>query len=73
MADKMEIEILEDGTLKVTTGTVSPANHINAEAFLRDMSTLCGGKVTRTTRLDVNHSIAHSHDQHVANGHTHSH
>jgi len=68
--DKIQIEILEDGTLKVTTNSISPANHIGAEAFLRDMSTLCGGKVERKAREGhAQHGHSHTH----GNGHYHTH
>jgi hypothetical protein len=48
--DTIEIEILPDGTLKVSTDKVSMPNHANAEAFLRDMARLAGGPSTRTKK-----------------------
>lgn len=36
--DNMQIEVLDDGTIKVTTGPISGANHANAEAFLQFVS-----------------------------------
>jgi hypothetical protein len=43
--DKFIIEILEDGTIKTTTDTVSAANHNNADNFIREMFRLAGGEV----------------------------
>lgn len=68
--DDIAIEILEDGTIKVTTNPVSGPNHASAEAFLREMSKLAGGETTRTRRSDAHthqHGHIHSHD----GGHTH--
>ena len=58
--DRFTIEILEDGTIKTTTDTVSAANHDNAEQFLRAMATLAGGETKRERRTDVK---PHHHDE----------
>lgn len=68
MADRMDIEILPDGTIKSTTDEVSPENHQNAEAFLKDISTKTGGTMHREQRGDV----ARTHHHHDT-GITHSH
>ena len=34
--DTMKITILDDGTVKVETNTISQANHMTAEAFMRE-------------------------------------
>jgi hypothetical protein len=62
--DELEIEILPDGTIKVQTDKVSAANHVNAEAFLKFMAELAGGKSTRTRR---------GHHHHAHGEHTHTH
>lgn len=73
-ADKLTLEILPDGTIKSTADGVSAANHDNAENFLRNVSTLAGGKVTRTLRTDLNpHELRRAMEEHAADGHTHSH
>ncbi len=67
--DTMNIEVLEDGTLKITTDRISPANHMTAEAFLRNIATACGGKQERKHKHGVlgaavhaiNHVLGHSH------------
>lgn len=48
--DKIEIEILDDGTVRFTTDKISPANHRTAEEFLADVGRMCGGKTERTRR-----------------------
>jgi len=58
MADKMIIEVLEDGTIKTTTDKVSAPNHMNAEAFLRETARLAGGP---TERKHKHGGTAHTH------------
>lgn len=70
MPDKIEIEILEDGTIKVSTDKVSMPNHANAEAFLREMARLAGGPVERTRK---GHSHAHTHEHEHEHGGEHHH
>lgn len=62
--DKITIEVLEDGTIKVTTDRVSMPNHVNAEGFLRQMFALAGGTVTRKARHALTHLFNrdHTHD-----------
>ena len=45
MADEIEIEILEDGTIKVTTPTISAASHRNADEFMKLLKEYMGGEV----------------------------
>ncbi len=66
--DNIRIEILGDGTIKVETDRVSPANHVNAEGFLREMARLAGG--VTDIRAKQGHSHAHTH-QHGGEYHTH--
>jgi hypothetical protein len=56
--DTMVVEILEDGTIKVTTDPISAANHANAEQFLQFVARMAGGEATRVKRRD-----AHTHVQ----------
>ena len=60
MADKMTIEILADGSVKVTTDKISAANHMNADTFLKDVINQMGGSVSRT-RISPMH--VHVHDK----------
>ena len=69
--DTIAIEILDDGTIKVTTDPISGPNHLNAEQFLRLLAELAGGETTRTRRVIA--SLAHVLAAHTHDGHTHSH
>lgn len=72
-ADKLTIEILQDGTIKTTADGVSAANHDNAENFLRNVSTLAGGTVTRKMRTDLPANVLkRALEEHTRDGHTHS-
>lgn len=59
--DTLTIEILEDGTIKTSSDTVSAANHESAEQFLRAVARLAGGETTREARKDVKHGNVHFH------------
>lgn len=69
--DTIKITILEDGTIKTETDSVSAANHSNAEAFIRDIHRLAGGVVKRVMRLA--HSLHGALRAHTHDGHTHDH
>jgi hypothetical protein len=49
--DKIEIEILDNGTIKTTTDKISMPNHASAEQFLLGIARDLGGEVTRTRRM----------------------
>jgi len=62
--DKLEIEILEDGTIKTSTGAVGSVNHQNAEAFMAFLAKMTGGASKRTARGAHAHLLHdHSHEQ----------
>lgn len=65
--DTIDIEILPDGRLKVTTDQISPANHVSADELLKGLDRLCGGGSVRQKR-----ARAHAH-QHAHGEHTHEH
>ena len=69
MGDILQIEVLPDGTLKISTDKVSMVNHMAAESFLREASRLMGGTTTRTRKVNTN--LRHVLDAHCADGHTH--
>lgn len=56
--DAIEIEILEDGTIRSTTDPISGANHANAEQFLKYVGTLAGGDTT------IKKKAGHTHHHH---------
>jgi len=51
--DQFDVEILADGTVKSSSGPVSPANHQSAEAFLRSVADKLGGSTERRRRGDA--------------------
>jgi hypothetical protein len=65
--DKINIEILEDGQLKITTEGISSVNHCSADELLKMLSDLMGGTSIKTkTRQGHTHvvngtTIKHSH------------
>lgn len=68
MADTLHIEILADGTAKITTSKVSGANHKNADELLKFFAQMLGGETVRTRRTHAEtHVHAHAHD-HVTEG-----
>jgi len=66
-ADKMIIEVLADGTLKVSVDPVSTANHGNAETLLREMFKAMGGEVVTKHKHGKRmheHKHGQTHHQH---------
>jgi hypothetical protein len=61
MSDIINVEILEDGTLKMTTDKISMPNHAGAEALFREIITAMGGKAERVRRGAHSHSHTHEH------------
>jgi hypothetical protein len=47
MADTIDIEIMDDGVIKIKTTALSEANHISADDLLNEIEELMGG--TRVT------------------------
>jgi len=62
--DTMKVIVLENGTVKIETDAVSPANHRNAEAFLLELARQLGGTTERRQKQ------GHAH-QHGCLIHTH--
>lgn len=69
--DRIEIEILADGSFKITTDKVSMPNHTNAEGLLRAICSGAGGVVKRVRRFLMGQSLKQALDAHAADGHTH--
>lgn len=59
--DEIGIEILKDGTIKVTTSRVSAPNHMNADKFLAEMQRLAGGTTVKQRNKDAHHHHHHGH------------
>ena len=64
MADKMMFEILEDGTITISTDAVSGKNHKNADDFMNAIEDLAGGK-----RFTKKKGKMHTHGQGVPHCH----
>ena len=43
MPDEMDVEIMEDGVIKIKTSSLSEANHISADDLLAEIEDACGG------------------------------
>lgn len=69
-SDDIQIEILDDGTVKITTDPISAANHVNADAFLAALGKMLGGATEVKSRgKTVNahsHAGTHAHDHDLA-------
>ena len=50
MEDRMEIKILRDGTLKITTDKISMENHVVAEGLIAAIISKAGGNVEQTAK-----------------------
>ena len=74
-SDNIQFEILEDGTISVTTDQISGTNHVSADKLLKRMFELAGGETTcrKRTRLEVGHSLIGALHEHTHDGHTHVH
>lgn len=58
-SDEIKVEILDDGSLKISTGKISMANHGGAELLIRELIKGAGGEAVRAKA-----GHAHSHDHH---------
>ena len=66
MADSIQWEILEDGTVSIMTDAVSGQNHVSADQLLENLADMLGGSV------DVKHRKGHVH-KHRGKEVSHSH
>lgn len=58
MADKISIEVLEDGTISVTTEGISGTNHMSADKFLETINDMAGGEVQKS-KTRASHAHVH--------------
>jgi len=68
MADIMNIKILDDGTIQVSTDKISQKNHASADDFLEELESMLGGTRTTKEKEGVAHVHHHHHGHH---GHHH--
>ena len=64
--DRMNITILDDGTIKVETDKISQANRMTAEAFMRNIASACGGRQEQKHKHGV---LGHAHHHTLGAGH----
>ena len=71
MSDEMNVEILEDGTIKVETSAISQQNHMTAEALLRNLATAGGAKQTRKHKHGIIGAAIHAAQHALNKPHSH--
>jgi hypothetical protein len=71
----IQCEVLEDGTITITTDDLSGPNHVSADKLLKNLFELAGGATTvrKRTRLEVGHNFESALHEHTHDGHTHQH
>jgi len=69
--DSMQITILDDGSIKIETDAISAANHMTAEAFLRNVAQASGDKQTRKHKHGVIGAALHSVKHVIGAAHKH--
>jgi len=69
--DQMKITILDSGVIKVETDRISQANHMTAEAFMRNMTTAAGGQQERKHKKGIFGAAAHAVKHSLGMGHRH--
>lgn len=57
---EIDVEILEDGTVRSETGDMSGVNHKSADDFMKYLATLLGGEV-QDTKTKQGHQHTHDH------------
>lgn len=65
MPDTMNLEILEDGTISISTDKISGTNHVSADEFIEEVAKAAGGEHTVQKKKN---RFAHQH----AHGHVHA-
>ena len=66
MADKIKMEILEDGTITCETDGVSGKNHKSADEFLKMIEEMTGGESQMKKKKHIHkhkHEVPHSHQE----------
>lgn len=62
---EIEWEILEDGTVSITTDDLSGPNHHSADELLKQLGEIMGGHVDVKKRSHFAHVHTHAHGGHV--------
>lgn len=58
------VEVLPNGSIKITTDKISSPNHVSAERMIREIEKMAGGKV-ETKRNPKAHGHSHAHGPHT--------
>jgi hypothetical protein len=59
--DQINVEVLEDGTVSVSTESISAAAHFSADQLLDEIAEMVGGMTTKTPKENKfwkNHTVA---------------
>lgn len=67
--DRIEIELLPDGRVRIETDSFSLAHHLDAEELLESLTKLLGGKSETTSR----HEAPTHYHRHNDSDETHNH
>jgi hypothetical protein len=59
--DKIELEILEDGTVSISTDKISDKNHANADELLEQLEKMLGGKTLIKKKQGEQKELVHIH------------
>jgi hypothetical protein len=62
--DVLEFQILEDGTIKTTTGRISAANHKSADEFMAMLARELGGKAESQKKAATRPLMVHQNHVH---------
>jgi hypothetical protein len=65
--DVIQIEVLDDGTIKATTDPISSANHLSADKFFRLLQERAGGATVRNKRSNT-HTHVHEGEKEHSHG-----
>ncbi len=60
--DEIEIEILDDGTIKSSNDMISGANHASADKFVADLARKMGGETVVKKKGKTGHAHSHNHE-----------
>ena len=64
MADRIEIEILEDGEIRFSTDSISKKNHTSADEFFAQVEKLAGGEVVKQKKKALRRHSTYSNYAH---------
>ena len=66
---KMQVTILDDGTVKTESGDMGGVSHKSADQFYAEVARLMGGTVTDVKLKEAHH---HHHEHEAAHEHQHA-